>query len=175
MTDRVRLRPVTEEDLKSIEAMFADPAAIGVFNWGGYTDQTKWRKRFEENGLLGGERWVLMADTVDGEELGFVSWRPGFGGEAPCWDIGISLWPHLRGQGYGTEIQTKLVRYLFANTQVNRIQALTELDNIAEQRALEKSGFTREGLLRGLYFRNGAWRDEFVYGIVRSDVSLADD
>jgi RimJ/RimL family protein N-acetyltransferase len=170
MNDRVRLRPVTDESLTSVEAMFADPEAIGIFNWGGYKDPTKWRKAYEENGLLGGERSVLIIDSVDGEELGFLSWRPG-SGLPPCWEIGISLWPHARGQGYGAEAQAQLVRYLFANTPCNRIQAFTELDNIAEQRALEKAGFTREGVMRELNFRDGAWRDEVVYGIIRSDLN----
>lgn len=39
------------------------------------------------------------------------------------------------------------------------MQAGTELDNTAEQRALEKTGFTREWVLRGYAFRGGRWRD----------------
>ncbi len=42
-----------------------------------------------------------------------------------------------------------MVRYLFTHTLVMRIEADTESGNIAEQRALEKAGFTREGILRG--------------------------
>lgn len=112
-----------------------------------------------------------MVDSVDGEGLGFISWRPG-NPASPflCWEIGISLWPAARGQGYGSEAQRLLVRYLFAHTQVNRVQALTDIANIAEQRALEKAGFTREGVMRGKYFRDGRWQDEVVYGVVRADV-----
>jgi hypothetical protein len=62
-----------------------------------------------------------------------------------------------------------LVEYLFAHTPVNRIEASTEEDNVAEQRALEKAGFLREGRLRGVAFRDGGWRDGFLYGIVRED------
>ena len=36
-----RLRPVREADLDRLDAMFADPEAIGVFNWGGYTDRSR--------------------------------------------------------------------------------------------------------------------------------------
>jgi RimJ/RimL family protein N-acetyltransferase len=173
MTAEVRLRPVTEDDLPALDAMFADPEAIGVHNWEGFTDPRKWRRLFEENGLLGGDRWVLMVETDAGERIGFVSWSPvRVGTSSLYWVIGISLWPHARGRGYGTEAQRQLVRYLFTTTPVNRIQAGTDAENHAEQRALEKAGFTREGVLRGSFFRAGAWRDEVIYGVLRSEVSL---
>ncbi|MEU4725631.1 GNAT family protein [Nonomuraea dietziae] len=78
--------------------------------------------------------------------------------------------PEFRGKGYGTEAQRRLVRYLFEHTTANRIQASTEIENIAEQRALEKAGFTREGVLRGCGFRAGAWRDGVLYSVIRSDL-----
>ncbi|HEV2781320.1 MAG TPA: GNAT family protein [Actinophytocola sp.] len=171
-TARIRFRPVTEDDLDALDAMFADPESIGVHNWQGFTDPRRWRRLFEENGLLGGDRWVLMVDTEAGENAGFVSWRPAHGGSIDTgWEIGISLWPRLRGQGYGTEAHRQLVRYLFTNTPANRIQAMTDAENHAEQRALEKAGFTREGVLRGYTFRAGAWRDEVLYSVLRSEWS----
>ena len=74
MTEAVRLRPVREDDLEVLEGMFADPDGIGEFNWHGFSDPRHWRRRFEKNGLLGGERRVLMVETPAGERAGFVSW-----------------------------------------------------------------------------------------------------
>ncbi len=65
------------------------------------------------------------------------------------------------------------MRYLFAHTQANRIQASTEITNVGEQRALEKAGFTREGVLRGAGFRDGQWRDGVLYSVLRDEVDLA--
>jgi len=79
--------------------------------------------------------------------------------------------PEARGHGYGTQAQRLLVEYLFAHTQLNRVEATTETDNRAEQRSLEKAGFTREGVLRGYAFRNGQWRDNILYSVVRSDLA----
>lgn len=61
------------------------------------------------------------------------------------------------------------MRYLFAHTTVYRIEASTEVGNIAEQRTLEKAGFTREGVMRGIGWRDGAWRDDVLYSILRTD------
>ena len=78
---------------------------------------------------------------------------------------------HLSAQAtYGTEAQAQLVAYLFATTEVNRVEAGTDLDNLPEQRSLEKAGLRREGVMRGSQFRAGAYRDLVVYGIIRADL-----
>jgi RimJ/RimL family protein N-acetyltransferase len=63
------------------------------------------------------------------------------------------------------------VDYLFAHTTVHRIEAATETGNIAEQKALERAGFSREGVLREIRWRSGDWRDEVLYSILRTDPS----
>jgi RimJ/RimL family protein N-acetyltransferase len=52
---------------------------------------------------------------------------------------------------------------------VNRVEAATDLDNIAEQRSLEKAGFRREGVLRGSQWRAGAYHDLVYYALLRTD------
>ena len=86
-----------------------------------------------------------------------------------CFEVGIALFPPHRGRGLGTAAQQALVEYLFATTQVHRIQAQTEAGNRAEQRALEKVGFRQEGRQREPLFRDGQWRDVVLYGLLRSD------
>jgi len=171
MTEGLRLRPVAESDLDPLDEMFADPAANGEFNWGGFAGGALvWRRRFAENGLLADDKTVLMID-LDGEALGFVSWfRVPTSNAAYVIEFGISLWPDARGKGHGTAAQLLLARYLFAHTPINRIQAVTEVENLAEQRALEKAGFTREAVMKGRCFRDGAWRDEVLYRMLRDEL-----
>ena len=108
--------------------------------------------------------------TADGQCLGFVNWRPRLAAVAAhYYEIGIALLPEARGHGYGTEAHRLLTRYLFAHTTVHRIQADTETGNVAERRALEKAGFAREGIRRGLGWRDGAWRDGVMYSLLRTD------
>jgi RimJ/RimL family protein N-acetyltransferase len=68
----------------------------------------------------------------------------------------VLIVPEMRGRGAGAAAQRLLVEYLFSTTTAFRIWAATEAENIAEQRALERSGFRQEGLLRGTHFRDGA-------------------
>jgi len=113
-----------------------------------------------------------VLDTATGELLGSVSWHPeGYGRTFACaaWNIGIGLLPGARGRGVGTLSQRLLVEHLFATTEVDRIEASTDVDNVAEQRALEKAGFRREGVLRGAQVRGGVRRDIVLFGLLRSD------
>jgi RimJ/RimL family protein N-acetyltransferase len=70
--------------------------------------------------------------------------------ESWCWQFGILLRAGLRGRGIGTLAQRMLADYLFAHTRAHRVEAYTDVSNIAEQRALEKAGFTREGVAPGV-------------------------
>jgi RimJ/RimL family protein N-acetyltransferase len=105
---------------------------------------------------------------------GYVSWhyvRWGPNSASRCPMIGIGLMPVARGRGIGRAAQRALAELFFAHTAVNRVQAHTDVENIAEQRALEAAGFTREGLIRGAQWRDGVYRDGYLYAIVRSDIA----
>jgi RimJ/RimL family protein N-acetyltransferase len=110
----------------------------------------------------------------DGSLVGDVSWRYvqwGPNAASRCPMIGIWLRPGARGRGVGRAAQRALAELFFAHTAVNRVEAHTDLDNIAEQRALEGAGFTREGQIRGAQWRDGKYRDGYLYAVLRSDIT----
>ena len=174
MSDQVRLRPVSEDDLTILEKLTQEQEATGEFAWFGWFDALRWRRTWAESRLLGADGGALMVVRGD-DRLGFVTWqrRPATVA-AFFWVIGIAMLPEARGRGYGTEAHRLLARYLFAHTTAHRIEAATEVDNIAEQRALEKAGFTREGISRGIGWRRGGWRDGVTYSLLRTDPVIRD-
>ena len=89
--------------------------------------------------------------------------------ESQCFNFGIELLAWARGHGYGTEAQRLLADWLFASSEVNRVEASTDIDNLPEQRSLEKAGFVRDGVMRGSQFRAGAYHDMITYSRIRSD------
>jgi RimJ/RimL family protein N-acetyltransferase len=172
MDEELRLRPVEENDLPLLYRLTSDPAGSGEFGWFGWMDPGIFRRQWAENGLLGEDGGFLVVAT-GAESAGFMNWRKHKTGTVShCWEIGIALAPEVRGRGYGTHAHRLLVAYLFAHTMVNRVEAVTETANIAEQRALEKAGFAREGVMRGCGWRDGRWVDGVVYSILRSEVDL---
>lgn len=86
-----------------------------------------------------------------------------------CWSIAIGLLPEHRGNGIGAIAQRLLADYLFQHTRAERVQAWTDVRNIAEQKALDRAGFAREGLLRSAQWRGGQWHDQVLYARLRHD------
>ncbi len=169
----MRLRPFTEPDLELFDRVATDRALSEPFEWVGFTPPGLYRKRWERDGLLGSSPYCLAVVTVDDDALvGWVNWRKTERPATGAWEIGVLIVPEARGRGAGASAQGMLVEYLFSTTAAFRIWAATEIENIAEQRALERCGFSQEGRLRGTHFRDGRWRNSFIYGITRDDISL---
>jgi RimJ/RimL family protein N-acetyltransferase len=169
MRGLVRLRPVEKPELPELMRIHTDPDVPGEFQWFGFrvAKAHELERRWAEDGLVGAGSSTLAIGLDEGRCAGVVSWRPV--GETGNLEIGICVFPEHRGRGIGTEAQRQLVDYLFATTPVHRLQAGTEVDNVAEQRALERVGFSCEGVLRGYGFRDGKWRDGVIYGLLRDD------
>ena len=169
MGDQLTLRPVGEDDLPVVEDLTWDPETAGEFAQFGWFDPLLWRRRWAENRLISDDGGMLMV-IRDADRLGFVNWRHRRTTPAAyCIEMGIALLPEARGHGYGTQAHRLLARYLLAHTTAHRIEAATEVANLAEQKALEHAGFTREGVVRGCGWRDGAWRDGVTYSLLRTD------
>ena len=170
--ETVRLRDVTLDDADLLDSwMTVDNK--GTFNDFGMSHPPTDREalargpmRNERNGQL------IVERIVDGQPIGTVSWhleRYGPNEESGAWNIGIALIPEARGHGYGTEAQRLVADFLFATTTLHRVEASTDIENLAEQRSLEKAGFIREAILRGVQYRAGTWHDLVNYARLRDD------
>jgi RimJ/RimL family protein N-acetyltransferase len=109
---------------------------------------------------------------VDGVAVGDVSWHSVWYGPneaSRALNIGIALAESARGRGVGTVAQRLLVEHIFATTTVTRVEASTDVANLAEQRALEKAGFHREGVLRSAQGRADGRHDLVAYSVLRTD------
>ena len=83
--------------------------------------------------------------------------------------VGYRLGKQYWGKGYATEALRAVIAYLFEQTTVNRIDAVTWRENSASARVMEKAGMRFEGLARQRRFAKGAFRDRKSYAILRED------
>lgn len=119
---------------------------------------------------LYGQEWVdYIVEKKDGTRIGWVAHyisAPNFG-----WtEIGYAIVADERKKGYGTEAVQILVDYLFLTREIVRIQAVVNVEDAASQRALEKTGFRKEGTLRkSLWDSKGRWADGCLYSILRDE------
>jgi RimJ/RimL family protein N-acetyltransferase len=171
----IRLRDVTLADADMLDAWAASPEIRGEFNdFGDVPDDRAAIRQALAVGSLRNERngQLIVDRAADGLPIGTVGWHEIHYGPGPAsraWNIGISLIPEARGKGYGGIAQRLLADELFATTDANRVEASTDVENLAEQRALEKAGFVREGIQRAAQFRAGAYHDLVTYARLRND------
>ena len=110
-------------------------------------------------------QWVVVVDgTAAGWlTLAVVSWEHGVG------EIGYALTSEMQQRGVMPVALTQLLAELFGHTRLERIEARCAVANVSSQKVLERSGFTREGLLRGYFELGGRRVDNVLYAILRTD------
>lgn len=110
-------------------------------------------------------QWIIQ---VDGQPAGWITlvvsnWEHGLA------EVGYALSTVYQSRGLMTEALGLLIGDLFANTNLERIEARCAIDNAASRRVLEKNGFQREGHLRGYFKLRGHRIDNFLYALLRED------
>lgn len=86
--------------------------------------------------------WALhRADNALIASIGFKS-KPDVNGKI---EIGYSVIPEYRRQGFACEMVESLLAYGFANTAVTVIEAQTRIDNIPSMKVLERFGMKQTG------------------------------
>lgn len=153
-TNRLRLRRVRASDAEAIFESYASDANVTRFlGWRPHADVT------ETSSFL----QTAEADWDMGTGFPVVAFQRGNPSEL----IGM-FHPHVKdhrvnygyvlkasawGKGIASEVLSWLVGHALSHPSVFRVEAFCDVDNIASARVMEKSGMTREGILRS-YFRH---------------------
>ena len=170
--EKIYLRPLAQADLPIFEAWNNDLDYLSEFNFFALQRSDRLPKGWQESGLLNAQHGMLAVVTYDEHIAGDVSYhqqRYGPNDGSIAYNIGIVLAPEYRGKGYGSEAQHLLAAYLLATYPIIRVEASTDITNLPEQRALEKAGFTRDGIMRKAQWRNGDWHDLVIYSKLRGE------
>jgi RimJ/RimL family protein N-acetyltransferase len=158
----VNLRVIEREDLPLLAEWRSSLDFQGEYNL--LIQESKMELERRYGSLSPEEKWFLI-EKKDGSKIGKIvlEWVGG------VQEIGYSILPSERKKGYCTEAVKLIVDYLFLSKNITRIQAHTDVRNVASQKVLEKVGFKKEGLVRKHIFMQGEWRDEFLYSILRGE------
>lgn len=167
---RIALRPIELEDLRLLHQWDNAPAMVGRFQVPRPHSFRDLERRILDAPAVSEKSGHLLAVLDDDTPVGFLSYhRVSYGAWSPAINIGVEIAPDQRGQGYGAEAQRLLADYLLAALPIGRVEASTDVDNLAEQRSLERADFRREGVLRHAMWRAGTWHDLAVYSRVQGD------
>ena len=86
-----------------------------------------------------------------------------------CCEIGYCLSDRFWGEGYMPEAFQAVIRFLFEEVGMNRIQATHDLNNPKSGRVMEKCGLRYEGTLRQGSRNNQGICDSVMRAILRED------
>ena len=164
------LRLITEADLP----VFAEQMRT-IDNRGDYYPHMVYspveiRRQFEKNGYWDDKSGILLIVGDAGAIIGQIE----FFEVVDYWsafEISYLLYDQAeRGKGIVTESVNLLVRYLFENRMVNRLQLAIHPENVPSLRVAEKCGFTHEGTARGAWYNKGRYHDMEIFSILRGEV-----
>jgi [ribosomal protein S5]-alanine N-acetyltransferase len=166
--ERVRLRPIREDDLPAFISAHHDIQSRGEYFPLGVLPEPVLRRRYAENGFWDHNEGTLLIWHED-EIVGHIE----FFTPVSYWDafeLSYQLYGDRHaGHGYTTEAVQLLVDYLTAVKKQHRIHLVIVPGNDASRRVAEKCGFVLEGTVRGAFFNGGRNHDVLLYSLLRTD------
>ncbi len=103
--------------------------------------------------IIGSTRFLDISNTNKSLEIGWTWYSP-------------AVW----GTNTNTECKYLLLKHCFETMNLIRIQFKTDEQNIRSQKAIEKLGAVKEGILRNHMVRaNGTYRNSVYYSIIDSE------
>lgn len=170
-TERLILRKIQPDDAEMVYAWLSDPEVckyelwkphphsdftrgfiIDVFK--GYNSDTIYQWGIELDGVLIGSVSIVNVNDYDQKAI-----------------LGYCLNRKYWSNGYTTEAVKAVLRYMFTEIGLNRIEAYHSINNIASGRVLEKVGMTFEGQGKDYYFCNSGFQDSRFFGITKEQYS----
>ncbi|CAM3514196.1 GNAT family protein [Paenibacillus lupini] len=177
---KVVLQPLQSRHVKELAQLLSDPRV-----W-----ELTWRKNNTEQAIESALESALVS-RAEGTQLPFAIIDRASGrlaGTTRLGDLDLSnrnveigwtwLSPEFWGRGINSACKLLLLQYCFEELGVIRVQFSASGKNVRSQRALEKIGAIREGVLRGHRLDatdGGTLHDNVFYGILEKEWPLVKD
>ena len=168
--DKVKLRAFESGDLERNWEYVNDYQTLRTMGSGmlfpsSRTDEARWLD--QQTSYTRGEYQFAIELLETGEMIGRcglirVDWKNRWA------ELGIMIGPReYRGRGYGTDALQTLCRFCFDEMNLHKLKMSVIDFNGQALGCYEKCGFSREGVLRGEVFREGAYHDVIVMGRIK--------
>jgi ribosomal-protein-alanine N-acetyltransferase len=170
-TPRLVLRKMTLDDVEDVFALASDPEVSRYMEWEAHKT-IEGSRRFVQwvlDRYAAGQpaQWAIES-KADGRMIGgfvYSVWRPEHRVGGVGYVLGRSYW----NQGFMTEALRYMIGFGFEHLDLNRIEAICDVENTASRRVMEKCGMQLDGILRQHLFQKGRFRDSALYSILREE------
>lgn len=165
-TERLLLRSPSFLDIDDVFDFCSDPDSCRYADWTPHRNKSETREYLAWLKRKSGEKnytWLIenrLLKTVIGT-ISIVD--VDYSGKIVT--VGYTLSKKHQHKGYATEALTRLVRYLFDDLKVERVQAKVIPENVPSCRLLERVGFKKEGLIKKGAFCRTNCVDVYIYAL----------
>lgn len=168
-TERLVLREIMPDDAPAVFAIFSDAEVMRYYDLNAYQNPDQaaelidfFDESFEVERAI---RWGIerKSDQRLIGTCGYV-WLRQYRGE-----IGYELARAHWRNGYMQEALDAILEFGFDELQLNRIEALVMLENLASAQLLRKIGFQQEGILRQHDFFKEAFHDMRLFALLKDE------
>ena len=171
-TNRLMLRKIHTDDAEMVYAWMSDPEVCKYERWephpsveyscgyimeafDGYKADSTYFWGIELDKKLVGSVCIVGVNDYDQKAI-----------------LGYCLAKEYWSKGYATEAVSAILKYMFVEVGINRIEATHAVNNIASGRVLEKVGMCLEGCAKEYYFCNAGFQDSRLFGLTRTQYLL---
>ena len=171
-TARLRVRPMTYDDLDTFVAYRSDPDIARYQSWEGYTrkDGLALIESMQSLRLGTPGEWYQLAVEAKGEGrlVGDLAAKVD-ANELREMEVGFTLAAEHHGKGYASEALRGLLDHAFSDLQMHRVVAITDALNTPAAALLTRVGMRREAhFLENVFFK-GAWGSEFLFAVLERE------
>lgn len=166
----LRVRIPRPDDAAALFREASDAEVTRWFSWGPYESQTQAEAYLERLPAQRdrGSQLDLIVERLDGGPIG-ISGLSEFSPRDRRATIGTWLGRSWWGSGANRESKALMCHLGFAVLGLERIGSYSSVDHARSQRALERLGFGREGVLRHFHRHGERVLDVVVFGLLRDD------
>lgn len=169
-TARVQLRPIDMSDAQRIFEIWSDPAVMRFYDIAPLNSIDDARllvsamvKELAEGTSV---RWAIVSKR-SARFIGSCGFR--FDSKFNSASISFELERNSWRQGLMHEALNAAITHAYDHWYINRIQAITYLDNHASSRLLRNLGFVEEGVMRQWGYWKNAFHDVRLFSRIRAD------
>ena len=170
-TKRLRLRAFRASDIEAMHALYADADNLRYWstppsaNLGATRRMMNWHLAYRPGNYV---IWAVE-ESKSRKVIGMINYHHRNLREKRV-DVGWLILPQHQGNGYMTEAGRALLRHLFDDLGVHKVEALIERANKPSAALAKRLGFRLEGgPIRDRWSVSGQWHSVMLYGLIAGE------
>ncbi|XP_010510107.1 PREDICTED: uncharacterized protein LOC104786393 [Camelina sativa] len=165
LPEKIHLRPMTLSDIDDFMVWATDSKVTRYCTWEPH--MSKEAAISHLNNVVLPHPWLRAICLENDRPIGSISVTPV---DEIRGEIGYLIGSKYWGKGIATEAVRLVAAEIFKEKpEMERLEALVDVDNVGSQKVLEKVGFVREGVMRNFMYLKGNVRDMVMFSLLPSD------